>query len=276
MAERNFRELIEAQWAQKKFLCVGLDADYEKIPEHIRAGGVHEAMTRFNRDIIDATKDIVCAYKPNAAFYEAHGDQGYGALEETIEYIREVAPDIPIIYDAKRADIGNTNNGYVTAAFDTLRADAITVHPYMGGESLKEFFAREDKGVFVMCRNSNPGAGEFQDLDVGGEPLYLHLARAFAEKWNGNGNCGLVVGATYPEELKKVREIASKMPLLIPGTGAQGGDLEKSVAYGKNAVGTGFIISISRAIIFASGGKEFATAAREKALAFDGAIRAAL
>lgn len=273
---RNFTDLLNAKWEEDKFLCVGLDPDFSKIPAAARRRGTRETLVAFNRAIIDATKDIVCAYKPNAAFYEAHGDEGWNALQETIQYSHEQAPGVPLIYDAKRADIGNTNNGYVAAAFDNLRADAITVHPYMGGDSLKEFFARKEKGVFVMCRNSNPGAGEFQDLQVDGEPLYIRLAKAFATKWNEHGNCGLVVGATYPEELKNVREAVPEMPFLIPGTGAQGGDLEKSVAYGKNARGKGFIISTSRAIIYGSAEANFADAIRTKAKEFDVAIRNAL
>ncbi|MBI5645004.1 orotidine-5'-phosphate decarboxylase [Candidatus Kaiserbacteria bacterium] len=275
MTDRDFWELVRAKWRENKFLCVGLDPDFEKIPEGARVGGVRESFMTFNRAIIDETKDIVCAYKPNSAFYEAHGDEGWQALRETIMYAREQAPDVPIIFDAKRADIGNTNNGYVAAAFDNLRADAITVHPYMGGESLKEFFARKEKGVFVMCRNSNHGAGEFQDLDVNGEPFYVYLARAFAQKWNKNGNCGLVVGATFPEEVRHVREVVPQMPILIPGTGAQGGDLASSVKNGKNAEG-GFILSTSRAIIYASAEGDYRDVIRAKAKEFDAAIRAGL
>ncbi len=276
MSERNFRELLEGQWEQGKFLCVGLDSDFEKIPESARGKGVRETIVGFNRAIIDATKDLVCAYKPNSAFYEAYGDEGWSALRETIQYIHEVAPKLPVILDAKRADIGNTNNGYVVSAFDHLRADAITVQPYMGGESLKEFFACEDKGVFVLCKNSNSGSGEFQDLEINGHPLYIHVARAFAEKWNTNRNCGLVVGATYPADIKRVREIDPEMPLLIPGIGVQGGDVEQSVKNGKDARGRGFIISTARVIIYASNGSDFADAARKKTTELDSAIRAVL
>jgi orotidine-5'-phosphate decarboxylase len=265
MSGRNFRQLLEAEWAQGKFLCVGLDPDFEKIPEAARKDGTRETIVNFNRAIIDATQDIVGAYKPNSAFYEAHGDEGWKALRETIQYINDSAPDVPVILDAKRGDIGNTNEGYVESAFDHLHADAITVHPYMGGESLKEFFAREEKGIFVMCKNSNSGSGEFQDIDVSGEPLYIRVARAFTEKWNTNGNCGLVVGATYPADIKHVREIAPDIPLLLPGIGAQGGDLEASVKNGKDARGQGFIMSTSRVVMYASSGEDFAEAARSKA-----------
>ena len=200
MAERNFRELLEAQWEQGKFLCVGLDSEYEKIPEAARQGGVGETIVAFNRAIIDATKDIVCAYKPNSAFYEAHGDEGCKAMRATIQYIREVAPQVPVILDSKRADIGNTNNGYVASAFDHLHADAITVNPYPGREALLPFLERKEKGVIVWCRTSNNGAGEFQDLLIDGEPLYKIVARHVAEKWNENGNCALVVVRTLDDE----------------------------------------------------------------------------
>lgn len=276
MAERNFRELLEAQWEQGKFLCVGLDSDFEKIPEAARQDGVGETIVAFNRAIIDATKDLVCAYKPNSAFYEAHGDEGCKAMRATIQYILEAAPQVPVILDSKRADIGNTNNGYVASAFDHLHADAITVNPYPGREALLPFLERKEKGVIVWCRTSNEGAGEFQDLLIDGEPLYKIVARHVAEKWNENGNCALVVGATYPEELRAVREVAGDMPILIPAIGAQGGDVEQTVAAGKDSRGKGMIISASRAVIFASSGADFAERAREKATALHGAIQKAL
>jgi orotidine-5'-phosphate decarboxylase len=274
MSTRNFNDLLHTQWSQQRFLCVGLDPDVAKIPESV-VGSVEERMIAFNRAVIDATHDVVQSYKPNSAFYEAHGDVGLRALRETIQYAQSVAPEVPIILDAKRADIGNTNNGYVSYAFDYLNVDAITVHPYMGGESLAEFFARADKGIFVMCKNSNLGSGEFQDLEINGEPLYLHLARAFATTWNANNNCGLVVGATYPADISRVRAIAPAMPLLIPGVGAQGGDLEASVKAARNIDG-GFILSTSRAVLYVSSGTDFADVARTEAQKLDAHIRAAL
>lgn len=276
MAERNFRELLEVQWGQGKFLCVGLDSDFEKIPEAAHIDGTRETMVNFNRAIVDATKDVVCAFKLNSAFYEAHGDEGWQALRATIQHINEVAPEVPVILDAKRADIGNTNNGYAASAFDHLHADAITVNPYPGREALLPFLEHKEKGVIVWCRTSNGGAGEFQDLQIDGEPLYKIVARHVAEKWNENGNCALVVGATYPEELRAVRAIAGDMPILIPAIGAQGGEVEKTVAAGKDSRGKGMIISASRAVIFASSGADFAEQAREKATALHGAIKAAL
>src|SRR3990167_4683448 len=209
-------------------------------------------MVAFNRAIIEATRDLVCAYKPNSAFYEAHGYLGMKALQQTIASIHELAPKVPVILDAKRADIGNTNNGYVAAAFDFLKADAITVHPYLGGAALQPFLDRAEKGIIVLCRNSNPDSGEFQNLLVDGEPFYRVVARHVARKWNKNENCGLVVGATFPEELSEVREIVGDMPLLIPGIGAQGGSVETTVPAARDSQGKGMIINSSRAIIFAS------------------------
>lgn len=273
MANRNFRELIEAQWDNKKFLCVGLDSELEKIPSSVRTGNAGKTILTFNRALVDATHDLVGAYKLNSAFYEAHGDGRFTALQETVRYIQEVAPDVPVILDAKRADIGNTNAGYVESIFEYLGADAVTVHPYMGGESLQPFLNRSDKGIFILCRTSNPGAGEFQDLKVDGEELYKIVARHVVENWNTKGNCGLVVGATYPEELREVRKVAGDLPILIPGVGAQKGNLAKCIVAGKDARGRSIIIAVARAIIFASSGKDFAQAARESAQAFDSAIR---
>jgi orotidine-5'-phosphate decarboxylase len=155
MAGRDFRTLLEKRWDEKRFLCVGLDTDFEKIPQHLRAGGVCEGTLAFNRAIVDATKDVASCYKPNSAFYEAYGDQGFAALRASIAYIQEVAPETPVILDAKRADIGNTNNGYISSAFDHLGADAITVHPYLGAEALQPFLDRKEKGIIVLCRTSN-------------------------------------------------------------------------------------------------------------------------
>jgi orotidine-5'-phosphate decarboxylase len=276
MGGRNFNELLNAQWDKSNFLCVGLDPDYEKIPASIKTSNVGETILAFNRAIVDATKKHVCAYKPNSAFYEAHGEQGWIALRETISYIHMQAPEIPIILDAKRADIGNTNNGYITAIFTDLNADAVTVHPYQGGEALAPFLNLSDKGIIVWCRSSNSGAGEFQDLMSNDEPLYIHVARNVANTWNTHSNCGLVVGATYPEEIKAIRAVAPDLPFLIPGIGTQGGDLERTITYGKDNNNRGMIISVSRAITYASATADFAEAAAQKAKEFDSAIRTAL
>ena len=262
----TFVSKLEQCWEQGNFVCIGLDSDYDRIPASVRSiGSVEEALFVFNRDIIDATYGLVCAYKPNAAFYEAQGDEGFRALIRTVHYIRETYPHIPIILDAKRADIGSTNLGYVKAAFDIIGVDAITVHPYLGKEALAPFLARREKGIIVLAKTSNPGSSEFQNLPVGDaqEPLYQVVARSVATTWNTNGNCVLVVGATYPAELMKVRAIVGDMPILIPGIGVQGGEVEATVTAGKDSRGWGMIINSSRSIIFASKENDFAQAARE-------------
>ncbi len=265
---RNFRALIDSQWAMSKFLCVGLDPDFDKLPTQLKGLGVREGLLAFNRGIIDATAGIAGSYKPNTAFYEAHGAEGWDVLKETIRYINEKAPLAPVIADAKRGDIGNTNNGYVSALFGDLNADAVTVHPYLGSEALKPFLDQKDKGVFVLCRTSNAGGGELQDLDVSGAPLYSHIARIVADSWNVNGNCGLVIGATYPEELASVRSITPSIPLLIPGIGAQGGDLVATVRAARGHM----LISSSRSIMYASSGEDFAEAASRSAQELHNAI----
>lgn len=246
-------------------LCVGPDADWEKLPHSVKETDYPQFV--FNKAIIDATHDLVCAYKPNSAFYEYLGSEGIRQLKMTCDYIHESYPNIPIILDVKRADIGSTNKGYVSYAFDYLRADAITLHPYLGKEALQPFLDRTDKGCIILCRTSNPGAGEFQDLKIDGEELYKHIAKKVVSDWNTNNNCLLVVGATYPEELAQVRKIVGEMTLLIPGIGAQGGDVQKTVTSGINSKKAGMIISTSRAIIFASSGKDYAEKAREEAIA---------
>lgn len=271
----TFITKLEACWQQDNFVCVGLDPDYEQIPEVIKTGRpVEDALLHFNREIIDATHDLVCAYKPNAAFYEAQGEAGLRALMNTVGYIREAYPHIPVILDAKRADIGSTNLGYVQSAFDGLGVDAITVHPYLGREALAPFLARKEKGVLVLVKTSNPGSGEFQDLPVGleQEPLYLVVARHVSQEWNSNGNCAIVVGATYPEELRRARALVGDMPILIPGIGAQGGEVAATVQAGQDSRGWGMIINASRSIIFASTGSDFAVAAREAARQLRGEI----
>ncbi len=268
-------ELFKARWAEGKFVCVGLDSEYGKLPESVKtSGNVGEAMITFNKVIVDVTKDLVCAYKPNSAFYEAQGPVGIEVLKTTVDYIHEVAPGVPVILDAKRADIGNTNNGYVAFAFDWLGVDAITVHPYLGKEALKPFLDRADKMIIVLGRTSNPGAGEFQDLLTTvnqasqvnqASPslkLYEIVAKKVAIEWNANGNCALVAGATYPEELGEIRKLVGDLPLLIPGIGKQGGDLEKAVQNGRDSKKQGMIINNSSGVLFASAGEDFAQAAR--------------
>jgi len=246
-------KLLNISRRNKSLLCVGLDPDPELIP------GVD--ILQFNKAIIDATRDLVCAYKPNLAFYEALGIEGLTILHRTIE---QIPGDIPIIGDAKRGDIGNTAKAYAKALFSVFGFDAATVNPYLGLDSIEPFISYQDKGIFILCRTSNPGASDFQNLCTDGLPLYEVVAQK-AKEWNVYGNIGLVVGATYPEELKKVRSICPEMCLLIPGIGAQGGDLASEVNYGVDARGKRAIIAVSRQILYASKGKDFARAARDMA-----------
>jgi orotidine-5'-phosphate decarboxylase len=244
-------------------LCIGLDSEKTKLPSYLQNDPTPQFT--FNKAIIDATQAYVCAYKPNSAFYEGEGERGLEELKMTCDYLHTKYPSIPIILDAKRADIGNTNKGYLAYAYDYLQVDAITLHPYLGAEALRPFLNRGDKGAIILCRTSNPGAGEFQDLPIAGEPLYKIVAKKVAHEWNTNKNCLLVVGATYPKELAEIRALAEDMTFLVPGIGAQGGDIQKTVQAGINAQGKGIIISASRSIIFASGEKNFAEAAQKEA-----------
>lgn len=262
---KSFQELIKAQWRAKQFLCVGLDPDLDKLPTPHKNKPAGEALFCFCREIVDAVAPFCAAYKPNSAFYEGYGAEGWEALRQTIHYIKEKYPSHPVILDAKRGDVGHSNAGYVRAAFDLLRADAITVHPYLGEEAVRPFLEREDRGVFVLCHTSNPGAAEFQELNTEGMPLYINVAKKVSSEWNKRGNCGLVVGATYPEQLAEVREKAPELPFLVPGVGAQGGDLEKTVRYGMDYAGGGIVINASRGVIYASNGDDFATAAAREA-----------
>ena len=248
-------KLLAAGSRNKSLLCVGLDPDPGLMPK--------ASLLEFNKAIVDATADLVCAYKPNLAFYEALGIDGLKALQKIIEHI---PGHIPIIGDGKRGDIGNTAKAYAKAIFVTFGFDAATVSPYLGFDSIEPFIGYKDKGVFILCRTSNPGAMDFQNLVNGqGMPLYESVARK-AKEWNVSGNIGLVVGATYTEELKAIRHLCPEMPLLIPGIGAQGGDLASTVKYGVDAQGENAIIAVSRQILYASQGKDFAQAARNNAL----------
>jgi orotidine-5'-phosphate decarboxylase len=245
-------------------VCVGLDSELSKLPEHLKQN--KNPQFEFNKAIIDATHDLVAVYKPNSAFYEGLGDEGIQELKLTCDYLHEHYPEIPIILDAKRADIGNTNNGYVQFTYDYLDVDAITLNPYLGGETLKPFLDRADKGAIILCKTSNSGSGEFQNLLIDNKPLYQIIAEKIANKWNSNHNCALVVGATYPEELSAVRKIVGDMNLLVPGVGAQGGDIEKTIYAGLNTQNTGLLINSSRGIIFASSREDFAEKAREETM----------
>lgn len=267
----TFVEKLRRRWSEAKtLLCIGLDLELEQLPTARATNDVEEAFFRFNAAIIDATADLVCTYKPNAAFYERHGAAGWNALARTIAYLHSHYPGLPVLLDAKRGDMGNTAQAYADAIFDGLSADAVTLHPYLGGDALQPFLKRADRGCIILAHTSNLGAGEFQDAtlrtaDGTEEPLYLAVARRVARQWNTNGNCGLVVGATYPEQLGNIRQAVGDLPLLIPGIGAQGGDLAAVMRVGLDSQGAGLMISASRSITYASSGDDFAEAARREA-----------
>ena len=253
-------------------LCVGLDPGPAKFPTHLCTRP--DAVFEFCRAIVDATADLVCCFKPQFAHFAAQ--RAEDALERLIAHIHVTHPGVPVILDAKRGDIGSTAQHYAAEAFERYGADAVTVNPYLGRDSVQPFLDRADKGVIVLCRTSNPGARDLQDLDVGGRPLYQHVAQLVARDWNTNGNCAVVVGATYPEELREVRALVGDMPILVPGVGAQGGDVEAVIRNGKNAQGGGLIISSSRAILYAGSGEDFAHAARREAQKLRDAINRCL
>ncbi len=258
----GFIAKLTRAWGQNDSLvCVGLDPEIERFPRHIQADA--SPIFQFNKAIIDATRDLVCAYKPQFAHYAAY--EAEDQLERTIEYIHRTCPGVPVILDAKRGDVGNTAERYAIEVFERYGADAVTVNPYLGGDALEPFLRRADKGVIILCRTSNPGAREVQDLMVGDRKLYQVVAELAAQRWNSLGNCLLVVGATYPRELAEVRALVGDMPLLVPGVGTQGGDVAQVVQNGQTRSGTGLLISSSRAILYASAGEDFATAARAAA-----------
>ena len=246
-------------------VCVGLDPDRAMIPGHLAKDA--DVIFSFNKAIIDSTADLVCAYKPQFAYYA--GQNALGALRKTLTYLRDKYPNIPVILDAKRGDIGPTAVMYAKEAFDHYKADAVTVNPYMGTDTLKPFLDDAEKGVIVLCRTSNKGSGDFQNLKIEGDGrrLFEIVAEKAVKDWNYNGNVCLVAGATYPEELGIIRKIVGDMPLLVPGIGAQGGDVEAVLKYGKDSKGAGLIINSSRGILYASHGTDFAAAARNATLA---------
>ena len=260
----NFMHALRDRWqAASSLVCVGLDPEPAKFPGHLR--DQPDAVYTFCRAIVDATAPYVCCFKPQIAHFAALGAED--ALQRLIAHTHATHPGIPVILDAKRGDIGSTAQQYAAEAFDRYRADAVTANPYLGRDSLQPFLDRADKGVVILCRTSNAGAGDLQDLQVDGRPLYQHVAEKIAREWNGNGNCALVVGATWPEQLREVRAIVGDVPFLVPGVGAQGGDVEAVVRNAKTADGTGLVVSSSRAILYASNGDDFANAAGSAARA---------
>lgn len=256
------RKLAERMESANSLLCVGLDPELKRLPQRFLDHAFPQQ--RFGEWIVDQTAEFAAAIKLNAAFYEARGSEGMAEMERTMESIRERHPELVTICDAKRADIGNTNLGYVESIFDRMGFDAVTLHPYLGREALQPFLSRHDKMCIVLCRTSNDGAGEFQDLSVEGEPLWLKVAERVSKTWDVDGSCMLVAGATYPEEMRRIREIAPSTTLLVPGVGAQGGDVRAAVAAGMDAQGRGLLISASRSILFSDDPAKAARALRDE------------
>lgn len=272
MTSPSFNTLLQsAATRHESAVCVGLDPEIQRFPQHLRDRP--DAILAFNRAIIDATADLVCAYKPQIAHYAAEAAEEQ--LQETIRYIRERAPGVPVILDSKRGDIGSTAEKYALEAFERYGADAVTINPYLGRDAAEPFLRYADKGIVVLCRTSNAGAREFQDLEVDGKKLYQRVAEKVATEWNTHGNCLLVVGATYPAELADIRARTGDMTFLVPGVGAQGGDVEAAVRNGRTADGRGLVINSSRGIIYASSGEDFAAAARAATLELRAAVNAA-
>jgi orotidine-5'-phosphate decarboxylase len=267
---RKYEQRVEAI---QSLLCIGLDPVITLIPERFLAAEF--PLFKFNKWIIDQTAPCTAAYKPNSAFYEGHGAKGIIQLELTVEYLRSSYPEIVTICDAKRGDNSNTNKSYVEAIFDRMNFDCVTLHPYLGQEALAPFLDRRDKACIILCRTSNPGAAEFQDILSNGHPLWQTVADHVANKWDVDGNCMLVVGATYPDEMRRIRAIAPNITFLVPGVGAQGGDIAAVLAAGLNADGRGLIISSSREIIYSSNPATAAAALRDVINAAKEAINAA-
>ncbi|WP_062307989.1 orotidine-5'-phosphate decarboxylase [Polynucleobacter sinensis] len=266
-SSNTFTQQLQSAWAsQGSMLCVGFDPDPKRLPEAFQ--GKPDGIFEFCREIADATADLVCSFKPQFAYFASQ--RAEAQLEKLTRYLKNQYPHIPVILDSKRGDIGSTADHYALEAFERYGADAVTVNPYMGFDTIEPYLKHAGKGVIVLCRTSNPGGSDLQFLQVSpnGEPLYLHVAKLAAQQWNASGQLSLVVGATFPEEIAKVRSIVGSMPLLIPGIGAQGGDIDATVKAGNipNHPGTGMMINSSRAILYASAGNDFAQAARKVAI----------
>lgn len=272
-AKTTFIQQLQHAWqVNNSLLCVGLDPTPDKLPVHLRELPPEDSFYSFCTQLIDATAPYACAFKPQIAYFAAH--RAEATLEAIIRYAKDRYPHIPVILDAKRGDIGSTAEQYAIEAFERYQADAVTVNPYMGFDSVQPYLAYPDKGVIILCRTSNPGGSDLQFLQVDGKPLYQIVADKVANHWNSNGQCALVVGATFPNEIAQVRAIVGDMPLLIPGIGAQGGDLAATMHAGQTANGTGVIINSSRAIIYASAGEDFAQSAAQVARETQSAINA--
>jgi orotidine-5'-phosphate decarboxylase len=273
LPDTTFQERLHAAArTNESWLCIGLDPDPALAPPGVLTDDVAEWVPRFLGGIVDATRDLVCCYKPNVAFFEALGLAGQQALRLVL---KALPGDVPVLVDAKRGDTPQTMRAYARALFDELGADAVTVNPYLGQDSLEPFFDYADRGVFVVCKTSNPGAGEIQDLVVeGSEPLFVRVARR-AMTWDKHGTLGLVVGATYPADVATVRRVAPRAPILLPGVGAQAGDLERSVQAGLDADGGGTLVNASRTVLYASSGSNWQSAARAEAENLRSAINAA-
>ena len=258
----TFIKQLAAAWQKNNsLLCVGLDPDPAKFPAHLK--GRDDKIFEFCAAIVDATADLACSFKPQIAYFAAR--RAEDQLEALIAHIHEKHPGIPVILDAKRGDIGSTAEQYAIEAFERYQADAVTVNPYMGRDSVEPYLAYPDKGVILLCRTSNPGGSDLQFLETNGEKLYERVARLAAGEWNTSGQMSLVVGATFPSEIARVRAIVGDLPLLVPGIGAQGGDIEATVKAGRSANATGLMINSSRAILYAGKDAEFAAAARQVA-----------
>jgi orotidine-5'-phosphate decarboxylase len=269
----TFIQKLSAAWASNtSLLCVGLDPDISKFPPELAQQP--DAISLFCKAMIDATADLACSFKPQIAYFAAM--RAEDQLEDICRYIKTAYPAIPLILDAKRGDIGATAEQYAREAFERYEADAVTVNPYMGFDSVAPYMEWKERGAIVLCRTSNPGGSDLQFLNVDGRPLYQHVAQLVADKWNVNGQCALVVGATFPQELAQVRSIIGDMPLLVPGIGAQGGDVAATVAAGKTADGSGMMINSSRAILYAKplAGERYSDAARRVAIETRDAINA--
>lgn len=255
--------LYAAARRNQSLVCVGLDPEPEKLPAHL--AGLPQPIFEFNRRIVDATAEYACCFKPQFAHYAALGAEDQ--LLATIRYIHEKHPGLPVILDSKRGDIGSTAAKYAQESFQRYGADAVTVNPYLGFDSVEPYLKWTDRGVIILCRTSNPGARDFQDLESGGKRLYRHVAERVAGQWNAGGQCMLVIGATYPQELAEIRAVVGDLPFLVPGVGAQGGDVAAAVKAGKTADGLGMVLNSSRGILYAGQGEGFADAARSAAKA---------